>query len=91
MKKVPQAFNRISAAFQKGLGRVDSDPVEFVRRVIIANSKPEEWPELKDFVDYVLGVPYSEKEMEYLYYSNSPDYHINPIRGYFILLSKSLE
>ncbi len=91
MRKAPAAFNRICAAFQRDMKRGDLEPVEFIRRIIVDNSKPEEWSELKYFVDYVLRVPYTEKDTEILYYSNSPDYQFFPIKGYYVLLSKALE
>ena len=91
MIEAPESFNRICSSFRKGIVADLKDLDAIVRHVVVTRSKPEERPELKHFVDYVLTVPFSEEYMDKLYYRNSPDYDFIPIKGFYILLSKALE
>ncbi len=91
MIEAPESFNRICSSFRKGIVSDLKDLHAIVRYVVVTRSKPEERLELKHFVYYVLSLPFSEGDMEKLYYRNSPDYHFTPIKGFYILLSKALE
>lgn len=91
MIEAPESFNRICSGFRKGSVPDLEDLDAIVRHVITTRSKLEEWPVLKYFVDHILAVPFNEKDMEDLYYRNSPDYDFVPIKGFYLLLSKALE